>query len=164
MEQKLHASAQRHGLPAARACACAARTALHVCACVSVLNMCPDSQEASALLTWQILLLPVQRSPSGSQFCATIRHRGRPVSRSLRDNVLLYDKYFTLVSNLRRKKGKYISDLFYEGFHSFGVRVVIRNYAPPGGLIKDIKRAFVEEAVNSVVGGVRLVSCAFSSP
>lgn len=52
------------GLPAvgacACACACAAHTVLHVCACV--LNMCPDSQEASAPLTWQLLLLPAQRS------------------------------------------------------------------------------------------------------
>lgn len=54
-----------------------------------------------------------------------------------------------------------ISDLFYSGFHR--VLVVIKNDAPEC-LMKEIKRAFVEEAVNSVVGGVRLVSFSFSSP
>lgn len=107
MEQNPHARAQRRGLPAAGACARAAHTVLHVCACVSVLNMCPDSQEASAPLTWQFLLLPVQRAPSGSQLCDTIRRRGRLVARSLRDNVLLYDKYFSPGRDSSRKKAKY---------------------------------------------------------
>lgn len=55
--------------------------------------------------------------------------------------------------------------MFYLGFHSFRVRGAIKNYPPPREcLMKEIKRAFVEEVVNGVVGGVRLVSFSFSPP
>lgn len=80
--------------------------------------------------------------------------------------MLLYHKCVSLVGSFSRKKANMIH------FRSLlrGIPQLQSTSGdqklrpPPECLIEEIKRAFVERAVNSVVGGVRLVSFSFSPP